>query len=115
MPSTCAFCRIVAGQEDANVIHQDEELTAFHDQHPQAPVHVLIVPNRHIRSVNETTQDDVLWLGEMVLLAHQLAQELEIAESGYRLIINTGREGGQSIGHLHLHLLGGRQMRWPPG
>lgn len=115
MPSTCVFCRIVKGQEDADRIYHDDQLTAFHDQHPQAPVHVLIVPNRHISSVNEAADADASLLGHMLLLAQELAADLEIAQSEYRLVINTGRDGGQSVSHLHLHLLGGRHMRWPPG
>ncbi len=115
MPSTCAFCRIVSGQADAEVVYRDEQVTAFHDVHPQAPVHVLIIPNRHIRSVNEIKETNVNLVGQMFLLARRLVEELEIAHSGYRLVINTGRDGGQSVEHLHLHLLGGRQMRWSPG
>lgn len=115
MPSTCVFCRIVHEKRDADILYHDDRLTAFHDQQPQAPMHVLIVPNRHFRSLNEVTDEDTSLLGEMLLLAHRLATELEIAQSGYRLVLNTGHDGGQSIAHLHLHLLGGRRLRWPPG
>ena len=115
MPPTCVFCRIVNGKEDADLIYQDDQLTAFHDLHPQAPVHVLIVPNRHISSVNKVTEADASLMGHMLLLAQKLVADLEIAQRGYRLVINTGRDGGQSVDHVHLHLLGGRRMHWPPG
>jgi histidine triad (HIT) family protein len=115
MSSACVFCQIAEGKASAQVIHRDERLTAFHDQNPQAPVHVLIVPNRHIENVNALASEDDTLAGAMILLAQQLAGELGIASSGYRLVLNTGLDGGQSIPHLHLHLLGGRRLGWPPG
>ncbi|MGC9397888.1 MAG: histidine triad nucleotide-binding protein [Anaerolineae bacterium] len=111
----CVFCRIVAGVDGVEALRRTPRLTAFHDRNPQAPVHVLIVPNRHIAGLNETTAGDASLLGEMLLLARQLAEELGVATSGYRLVLNSGRDGGQSVYHLHLHLLAGRALRWPPG
>ncbi len=115
MSSACVFCEIAEGKASAKIIHRDERLTAFHDQNPQAPVHVLIVSNRHIENVNDLASEDDTLVGAMILLAQQLAGELGIASSGYRLVLNTGLDGGQSIPHLHLHLLGGRRLGWPPG
>jgi histidine triad (HIT) family protein len=111
---TCAFCRIAAGDESARIVHQDEELTAFHDQNPQAPTHVLIIPNEHIESVREVEAEDAELLGKLFLAARQIAQQ-EGLGAGYRLVVNTGSQAGQSVPHLHMHLLGGRPMRWPPG
>ena len=108
----CPFCRIVAGELPARIIHRDELCTAFWDIHPQAPVHLLIVPNQHLADLNEAAAEPAL-LGHMLGVATQLAQRM--IGGGYRLVINTGREAGQSVFHLHLHLLGGRRMGWPPG
>lgn len=115
MGSTCLFCRIVAGEEPADVLYRGEQLTAFHDVHPQAPVHVLLVPNEHVESLREVGEADIRLLGELFLRAQVLAQELGVEEEGYRLVLNVGAQAGQSVQHLHLHLLGGRRMRWPPG
>ena len=90
-------------------------MTAFRDVNPQAPVHILIVPNKHIVSLNETTDEDQTLLGQLVLTAAKLAKTEGVAEEGYRLVINTGAHGGQSVFHLHLHLLAGRRLTWPPG
>ena len=111
----CIFCEIVAGRKPGKIVYQDEQVTAFWDIHPAAPVHLLIVPNRHIASVNEATAEDAVLLGRLFGVAHQLAQEQGIHQSGYRLIVNTGPDSGQMIPHLHLHLLGGRHMRYPVG
>ncbi len=115
MGPTCLFCRIVAGEEPADVLYRGEQLTAFHDDHPQAPVHVLIVPNEHFGSLREVGEEDVRLLGALFLRAQKLAQELGVEEDGYRLVLNVGAQAGQSVQHLHLHLLGGRRLRWPPG
>jgi histidine triad (HIT) family protein len=115
MAAGCIFCRIARGEAEADVVHRGDRLTAFHDSNPQAPVHVLVIPNRHVESVNELEEGDADLVGEMVLLAGRLARELDVATSGYRLVINTGAQAGQSVPHLHLHLLGGRALRWPPG
>lgn len=112
--SDCIFCRIVQREAPARIIYQDDEVTAFHDVNPQAPVHVLIVPNRHIIGVAQATPEDTPLLGKLLLVARQLAEDLKIT-NGYRLVVNSGPLSGQSVFHLHLHLLGGRPFRWPPG
>lgn len=112
--SECVFCRIVRGEAPAHIIYQDEAVTAFHDLHPQAPVHILIVPNRHIVGVAQVEAEDEPLLGRLFGVARRLAEEMGIVE-GYRLVINNGRGAGQSVFHLHMHLLGGRRLGWPPG
>jgi histidine triad (HIT) family protein len=109
----CIFCRIVAGEAPARIVYRDEAVTAFHDVHPVAPVHVLIVPNRHLAGVACAESEDALLLGRLFVVARQIARDLEI--DAYRLVVNNGRQAGQSVFHLHLHLLGGRSMGWPPG
>lgn len=109
----CLFCRIVRGEIPAQRVGESESCLAFRDIAPQAPVHVLVIPRVHYENLHALPDGSVL--GEMGLLARQVATELGIAESGYRTVINTGHDGGQSVYHLHLHLLGGRGMTWPPG
>ncbi len=111
----CIFCRIIAKEVSSKIAYEDEDVVAFHDINPQAPVHVLIVPRRHIPTLNEATEEDVAVLGKMLLVAQKLAKELAVADSGYRLVLNTNRGAGQSVFHIHLHLLGGRLLHWPPG
>jgi len=111
----CIFCRIVHGQASAEILYQDDLVTAFRDIHPQAPTHVQIVPNQHIPAVAAVTKTDARLLSRMIAVANQLAAQEGIAQSGYRLVINNGPQAGQSVNHLHLHLLGGRRMGWPPG
>jgi histidine triad (HIT) family protein len=111
----CIFCKIVAGEIPSTQVYRDEQVTAFRDINPAAPVHVLIVPNRHIASVNDLTTEDEPLIGHLFSVAKQIAAEEGIAESGYRLIINTGPDGGQVVFHLHLHLLGGHRMKHPMG
>ncbi|MER3500210.1 MAG: hypothetical protein IMHGJWDQ_001837 [Candidatus Fervidibacter sp.] len=111
----CIFCRIVAKEVDSRIAYEDEEVVAFHDINPQAPVHILVVPRRHIPTLNDATEAEQALLGKMVLVAQRLAKELGVAETGYRLVLNTNRGAGQSIFHIHLHLLGGRSFHWPPG
>lgn len=107
MPSDCIFCRIIAGEADGRVIYHDEWLTAFWDSHPATPVHILIIPNKHIASINDLEEEDAHLIGRMALLAKQLARQQGVHESGYRLVLNTGPDSGQSVFHLHMHLLGG--------
>jgi histidine triad (HIT) family protein len=107
----CVFCRIVAGQVDSDVLYQDEEITVFRDIRPQAPTHVLIVPNKHVSSVEQLFDGDSPLLLRMFSKAHGVAEAAGIADKGYRLVINTGPDAGQVIDHLHLHLLGGKAMR----
>jgi histidine triad (HIT) family protein len=111
MNQDCIFCKIVAGQIGGPPLYKDEEVTAFRDIHPQAPTHILIVPNSHLVSVGEASPADQALLGKMLLTAAKLARDEGIAEAGYRLIINNGPHAGQEVHHLHLHLLGGRKMR----
>jgi Diadenosine tetraphosphate (Ap4A) hydrolase and other HIT family hydrolases len=112
--SACLFCRIVAGEIPAKVVHEDDEVLAFRDISPQAPVHILLIPKRHIASVGDATVEDAPILGTLLLVAKKIAENEGIA-SGYRLVTNRGAEAGQSVFHLHVHLLGGRPMGWPPG
>jgi len=107
----CIFCAIVEGSIPGDMVYEDDEVVAFKDINPKAPVHVLIVPRRHVRSVNELTEDDAGLVGHICLVARRLVEELGVAESGYRIVSNNGPDGGQEVDHLHVHLLGGRQMR----
>ncbi len=115
MTQDCVFCRIVAGEAPAQIVYQDDLVTAFWDIRPVAPVHILIAPNAHYRSLNEMGPEEEAVAGRMMLVARQIAQEQGIADRGYRLILNTGRDAGQVVFHVHLHLLGGRRMRYPLG
>jgi histidine triad (HIT) family protein len=115
MEETCIFCRIVSGSIPARIAREDDMTLAFHDLDPRAPVHVLIVPRKHISSVDMLEDEDAAVMGRLFLSARLLARELGVADSGYRLVINNGADAGQSVDHIHLHLLGGRPLRWPPG
>jgi histidine triad (HIT) family protein len=106
----CTFCQIASGKIPADIVYQDQEIIAFRDINPKAPVHLLIIPKRHIPSLNQLTEKDLALVGRMVALASRLAQDEGLAEKGYRLAINCGKEGGQLVPHLHMHLLGGRQL-----
>jgi len=114
MPA-CLFCAIAAGRVPADVVHRDDLVTAFRDIRPQAPVHILVVPNEHVASTAEVGEDRAELLGRMLAVANALAVREGIADGGYRLVINCGPNAGQSVNHLHLHLLGGRRFGWPPG
>jgi histidine triad (HIT) family protein len=113
--SDCIFCRIAAGEIPSNQVHADDDCVAFHDLNPQAPVHVLVIPRRHLASVNDLTAADAELVGRLHVTARSVAEQLGIAASGYRLVLNCGDDGCQSVPHLHVHLLGGRQLGWPPG
>ena len=106
----CIFCQIVSGEVPSDIVYQDEEVIAFHDIKPQAPVHLIIIPRRHIPSLVHLSQADLSLVGHMVGIANQLAKREGVAESGYRLVINCGEESGQLVPHLHLHLIGGRRL-----
>ena len=106
----CIFCRIISGEIQSDILYQDEQVVAFRDIDPKAPVHLLVVPRKHIESVAELTEDDAPIAGHLVSVANRLAREAGISEKGYRLVVNCGLAGGQAVSHLHLHLLGGRQM-----
>lgn len=111
----CLFCRISAKKIPANIIYEDSEAVAFNDINPQAPVHVLIVPKKHISTSLDITDEDNVLIGHLFRLAAKIAKEKGIAERGFRLVMNTNADAGQTVFHIHLHLLGGRQMHWPPG
>jgi histidine triad (HIT) family protein len=111
----CLFCKIIAGQIPGNIVFQDDQLVAFKDINPQAPLHVLIVPRRHIASLNDLTPADDALVGSLFRAAAALAKEHGYAERGYRTVFNTNREAGQTVFHIHLHLLAGRPLTWPPG
>ncbi|MEW5982098.1 MAG: histidine triad nucleotide-binding protein [Acidobacteriota bacterium] len=111
----CLFCRIIANELPAKRLFEDDRLVAFHDINPQAPVHVLIVPRQHISTLNDLVEADDALVGMMLRRAAALAHELGIARRGYRTLFNCNREAGQTVFHIHLHLLGGRPLRWPPG
>ncbi|MEW6094777.1 MAG: histidine triad nucleotide-binding protein [Chloroflexota bacterium] len=112
---SCIFCKIISGEAPATILYHDEQVTAFCDTHPIASTHILIVPNRHINSLNELEETDSALVGHMVLTARKLAAQEGVAAIGYRLILNTGAGGGQSVFHLHLHLIAGKQARFTLG
>ena len=111
----CMFCRIIAGEIPSTKVYEDATAYAFRDINPQAPTHVLIISKEHIESLNDASQSDEVLLGHLMRLAPKIANQEGIAENGYRTVINTGAESGQTVFHLHVHLLGGRPMTWPPG
>lgn len=111
----CIFCKISRGEIPAKILFQDDHVMAFADINPQAPIHQVIIPKRHIASLNELNSDDKQLIGHMALSAQSLAKELKIADAGYRLVMNCNADGGQTVFHIHMHLLGGRFMTWPPG
>jgi histidine triad (HIT) family protein len=113
--SDCIFCRIGSKQIPSRVVLEDDQVLAFDDLNPQAPVHVLVIPKRHIGALKNVQQQDQALLGHLLAAANQVAQKKGIEESGYRVVANTGIDGGQTVFHLHLHVLGGRPMTWPPG
>ncbi|MDQ3820166.1 MAG: histidine triad nucleotide-binding protein [Acidobacteriota bacterium] len=111
----CLFCRILNGELPADVIYRDDRSIALRDINPQAPIHVLVIPMEHIESLDEASQRDESLLGHLLRVAARVANEQGLTESGYRAVINTGAGAGQSVFHLHVHVLGGRPMNWPPG
>ena len=115
MRSECIFCKIAAGEIAADLVHEDDEMVAFRDITPQAPTHILVIPRRHISTLNDTSESDIALLGRLQRTAVEIARREGIDERGYRLVTNCLEEAGQSVFHLHLHLLGGRRMGWPPG
>jgi histidine triad (HIT) family protein len=113
--TACIFCEIVAGTAPATILYQDEQVTAFRDTHPIARTHVLIIPNHHLASLNDLAPDEVGLAGHLILIALKVARQEGVDISGYRLMINTGRDGGQTIHHLHVHVIGGKQLHFPFG
>ena len=113
--SDCLFCKIVARAIPATLVYEDDLVVAFDDINPQAPTHTLVIPRKHVTSIAELQESDVTLLGRLLLAGNKVAKKKGIADAGYRFVVNTGTDGGQSVFHLHLHVLGGRHMGWPPG
>jgi histidine triad (HIT) family protein len=113
--SDCLFCRIIKREIPASIVYEDDRVLAFNDINPQAPTHLLVVPKRHIASLNDLQPGDDQIVGEIVRRSAAIAKERGISEGGFRTVFNTNREAGQTVFHIHLHLLGGRAMSWPPG
>lgn len=111
----CIFCKVAAHDVPARTVFENERLIAFHDLFPQAPTHILIIPKTHYTTLNDVPASDSALLGEMLSTATQIAREIGVDESGYRVVMNCNKDGGQSVYHIHLHLLAGRQLGWPPG
>ena len=111
----CLFCRIAEKEIPATICYEDDEFIAFADISPAAPSHTLIIPKRHLDSINVATDADEAFLGRLMLTAQKVARRAGLQDDGYRLVVNTGKAGGQTVQHLHVHLLGGRDMQWPPG
>jgi histidine triad (HIT) family protein len=115
MSQDCLFCRIVAGDIPADIIHENDSVVAFRDISPQAPTHVLVIPRRHIATINDLQPDDREVIGDLYMAAKHIAAEEGLSEPGYRVVMNCNEGAGQSVFHIHLHLLGGRGLGWPPG
>ena len=113
--SECLFCKMVSGEIKTDVVYEDEHVFAFRDINPQGPVHVLVIPKKHIATLNELEEEHAELMGRMFLTAKKIAEMENVAENGYRTVINCNRHGGQEVYHIHLHVIGGRQMTWPPG
>lgn len=113
--SDCLFCKINQGEISADILYQDDNVTVFKDVSPQAPVHFLVIPKKHISTINDLQVGDEALIGQMMLAAKNVAADLGITEGGFRTTMNCNPDGGQSVYHIHLHVLGGRQMTWPPG
>jgi histidine triad (HIT) family protein len=111
----CIFCKVATGEIDSKKVYEDADVVAFHDINKKAPVHILIIPRRHIATLLDISSDDLGLIGKIVAIATQLAKEHGISESGFRLVMNCNKDAGQSVDHIHMHLLGGRPLGWPPG
>jgi histidine triad (HIT) family protein len=115
MSEDCIFCKIASGEMESELVYEDEQVVAFSDINPVAPHHILIIPRKHIESINDMGDDDEGLIGHLFLAAGKLAKDLGVDQSGYRCVINTNKDAGQAIFHIHLHLLAGRKLGWPPG
>ncbi|WP_373898900.1 histidine triad nucleotide-binding protein [Haloimpatiens sp. FM7315] len=111
----CIFCKIIGGDIPCDKVYEDDRILAFKDIEPQAPVHILIIPKKHISSLNDLAEEDSKIISYIFLKAKELAKNLGISEDGYRLVTNCGKAGGQTVDHVHFHMLGGRNLQWPPG
>ena len=113
--ANCLFCRIIAGEIPAKKVHEDADVVAFNDINPQAPTHVLVIPRKHIPMLNDLTDADTATIGTTIVRAADIARNLHLHEDGYRLVVNSGEGAGQTVFHIHVHILGGRPFGWPPG
>ena len=113
--SDCIFCKIASGEINASIVYQDDEVVAFNDLNPQAPTHVLVIPRKHVARISEFEDEDAALAGRLILTANRIARDLGLVEPGYRMVLNCNEGAGQSVWHVHLHLLGGRTFGWPPG
>ncbi|GAA0181932.1 histidine triad nucleotide-binding protein [Clostridium sediminicola] len=111
----CIFCKIIDGEIPSKKVYEDERVFAFEDINPEAPIHVLIVPKKHISNINELTEEEEKLIGHIFFVSKKIADEYNIKDTGYRVVSNCGKDGGQTVDHLHFHLLGGRNLNWPPG
>ncbi len=111
----CIFCKIASKEIDSSIVYEDNDIFAFRDINPVAPFHILIIPKKHISTLNDLSPEDQPLLGKMILVAKQIAEDEGFAKKGYRLVLNCEKDGGQEVFHIHLHLIGGRKMKWPPG
>jgi len=112
---SCLFCDIAAGKIPSQLVYEDNDIVAFHDIAPKAPTHILCIPRKHISTLNDLEEEDTTLSGKLLLTANKLAKQLGFAEAGYRVVMNCNGHGGQTVFHIHLHLLGGRSLGWPPG
>jgi histidine triad (HIT) family protein len=115
MSDDCLFCKIIAGEVPSNKVYEDSDVFAFEDINPGAPTHILVIPKKHLRDITAAGEQDSELLGKLLLTGNNIAAEQGLTEGGFRYVINTGQDGGQTVLHLHLHLLGGRRLSWPPG
>lgn len=113
--SDCLFCKMVVGEMSPDIVYENDDVMAFRDINPAAPMHVLVIPRKHIPGINDIAEDDDALIGKMYLAAAQVAKQEGVAESGYRTVMNCGGDAQQSVFHLHLHVIGGRKLNWPPG
>lgn len=111
----CIFCKIAKGEIPSKKVYEDDKVLCFEDLNPQAPVHVLLIPKKHIKSLNDVSDDDADTLSHMMLVVKEIAKKMNMYENGYRVTINCGKDGGQEVPHIHFHILGGRSLSWPPG
>ena len=111
----CLFCRIIKKEMESNILYEDDDILAFKDVNPQAPVHLLIIPKKHIPGITELEEEDKELIGKICLVAKRIAREQSVYQCGFRLVVNSGPDAGQAVQHLHFHLLGGRKLGWPPG
>ena len=115
MSEDCLFCKLISGEIPATEVYRDDDIFAFEDINPIAPTHILVIPIKHLSDIKSANEDDQELIGKMLLIANQIATEKGLADDGFRYVINTGKNGGQTVYHLHLHIIGGRSLSWPPG